>query len=137
MATTTPNIGLTLPEAAENVSRQVINGNWELIDTAMGQRKEIKSTYYTIRIPASSAITGRRISSIGIGNDKVVVATQFQVPHGNFEEMRSAPYQLVSSTIVDQTTGSTWVQVGVIRLDEAVTTAGEIEIGVYIYYYDV
>ena len=36
MATTTPNIGLTLPTGAENVSRQIINDNNTKIDTAIG-----------------------------------------------------------------------------------------------------
>lgn len=36
MASTTPNIGLTLPTGAEKVSRQIINGNNTLIDTAIG-----------------------------------------------------------------------------------------------------
>lgn len=55
MATTTPNIGLTLPVGTENVSRQVINGNWELIDAAFGARKEIKSGTVTIQIPQSTS----------------------------------------------------------------------------------
>ena len=36
MATTTPNIGLTLPDGTENINRSVINGNNTLIDTAVG-----------------------------------------------------------------------------------------------------
>ena len=36
MATTTPNIGLTLPIGTENVSRQIINTNNTKIDTAIG-----------------------------------------------------------------------------------------------------
>lgn len=36
MASTTPNIGLTLPTGAEKVSRQIINTNNTLIDTAIG-----------------------------------------------------------------------------------------------------
>ena len=36
MASTTPNIGLTLPTGAENVSRQIINDNNTKIDTAIG-----------------------------------------------------------------------------------------------------
>lgn len=36
MATTTPNIGLTLPIGTENVSRQIINDNNTKIDTAIG-----------------------------------------------------------------------------------------------------
>ncbi len=36
MASTTPNIGLTLPTGSENVSRQIINENNTKIDTAIG-----------------------------------------------------------------------------------------------------
>lgn len=36
MASTTPNIGLTLPTGAEKVSRQIINDNNTLIDGKMG-----------------------------------------------------------------------------------------------------
>lgn len=36
MASTTPNIGLTLPTGAEKVSRQIINDNNTKIDTAIG-----------------------------------------------------------------------------------------------------
>lgn len=36
MATQTPNLGLTLPIGTENVSRQVINDNNTIIDTAVG-----------------------------------------------------------------------------------------------------
>lgn len=36
MASTTPNIGLTLPTGAEKVSRQVINDNNTIIDGKMG-----------------------------------------------------------------------------------------------------
>jgi len=36
MASTTPNIGLTLPTGAEKVSRQVINANNTIIDSKIG-----------------------------------------------------------------------------------------------------
>lgn len=36
MATTTPNLGLTLPTGVENVSRQIINENMQAIDTQLG-----------------------------------------------------------------------------------------------------
>lgn len=36
MASTTPNIGLTLPTGAEKVSRQIINDNNTIIDGKMG-----------------------------------------------------------------------------------------------------
>lgn len=36
MATTTPNLGLVLPDGQENFSRQVINGNFSMIDGAVG-----------------------------------------------------------------------------------------------------
>ena len=40
MATQTTNIGLTLPIGSENVSLNVINGNMELIDEAVGELQE-------------------------------------------------------------------------------------------------
>ena len=36
MATTTPNLGLTLPTGAEKVSRQIINDNMKKIDNSFG-----------------------------------------------------------------------------------------------------
>lgn len=36
MATTTPNIGLTLPAGTEGWKRSVINGNFTILDTKMG-----------------------------------------------------------------------------------------------------
>lgn len=36
MATTTPNIGLTLPSGTEQITRQVLNDDFTLIDTAVG-----------------------------------------------------------------------------------------------------
>lgn len=36
MATTTPNIGLTLPSGTEGWKRSVINGNFMILDTKMG-----------------------------------------------------------------------------------------------------
>ena len=36
MATTTPNIGLTLPAGAEGWKRSVINGNFMILDTKIG-----------------------------------------------------------------------------------------------------
>lgn len=40
MASQTTNLGLTLPAGSENVSRNVINGNMELIDEAYGTMEE-------------------------------------------------------------------------------------------------
>lgn len=36
MSSTTPNIGLTLPEGHENVSRSILNSNFSMIDGAIG-----------------------------------------------------------------------------------------------------
>lgn len=55
MASTTPNIGLTLPTGAENVSRQIINDNNTKIDTAIGT--------------LNSNITNHDITLASISND--------------------------------------------------------------------
>lgn len=44
MATTTPNLGLTIPTGAEHVSRQIINENMQKIDTAVGDIQTITGT---------------------------------------------------------------------------------------------
>ena len=78
MATTTTNIGLTKPDGTENVSRQVINNNYDLIDAAVGNRKLIKSTEFTVSAPSSTAINGvaigERISYGRILATDVVIA---------------------------------------------------------------
>lgn len=47
MATTTPNIGLTLPDGTENINRSIINGNNTLIDTAVGALNSKITNNYT------------------------------------------------------------------------------------------
>ena len=49
MATTTPNLGLTLPAATDNVSRTTINTNFSLIDTAFGGGADITSQLSAVR----------------------------------------------------------------------------------------
>lgn len=78
MATTTPNIGLTLPVGTENVSRQVINGNWNLIDTEFGKRKEVKSGTVTISVPTSSSVGRVSHGTQSIGTNITVIGTQVE-----------------------------------------------------------
>lgn len=78
MATTTPNIGLTLPVGTENVSRQVINGNWNLIDTEFGKRKEVKSGTVTISVPTSSSLGWISHGTRSIGTNITVIGTQVE-----------------------------------------------------------
>ena len=47
MATQTTNLGLTLPEGTENVSRTVINTNNELIDAAFGGVRQLPAVTST------------------------------------------------------------------------------------------
>ena len=58
MSTVTPNLGLTLPTGTENVSRQMLNTNFSLIDTAFGDLQEVKlltaGTDYTYTVLDSS-----------------------------------------------------------------------------------
>ena len=51
MATTTPNLGLTLPTGAENVSRQIVNGNMQAIDNkcvSLTDYNSLKTDYMTL-----------------------------------------------------------------------------------------
>ena len=57
MASTTPNIGLTLPTGAEKVSRQIINDNNTKIDTAIGSLSEQMTNYVTTENQTMSNVT--------------------------------------------------------------------------------
>lgn len=51
MATTTPNLGLTIPTGAEHVSRQIINDNMQAIDNqcvSLTDYNERKTDYMTL-----------------------------------------------------------------------------------------
>ena len=52
MATQTTNIGLTKPDGTDNVSRQVINDNYDAIDTAINNRKIIQQKSFTAEPPS-------------------------------------------------------------------------------------
>lgn len=72
MATTTPNLGLTLPIGSEKVSRQILNGNFSLIDTAYGtlnskmaKRNVIIAT--SLEIQANSAKRTETSYNVGTG----------------------------------------------------------------------
>lgn len=61
MATVTDNIGLTLPEGSEYVSRQVINGNWQLIDNYM----DAPSHSTDLTVGTRTGTKGGRSCSVG------------------------------------------------------------------------
>lgn len=100
MATTTTNIGLTLPASNENVSRQVINGNWELIDTAIGNRKVITTETRTLEIPSVPIHTaiGKRLvrKSSEVDSAKHVIGYEvLPLTDSDMEAFRTAPYHVV------------------------------------------
>lgn len=82
MASTTPNIGLTLPTGTEKVSRQVINTNNTKIDTAIGTlnsnfmyiftRKY--RTYTNITIPSSEYIKVDSYSEMDVSTDLYLIS---------------------------------------------------------------
>jgi hypothetical protein len=65
MATQTTNIGLTKPAGTDNVSRQVINDNYDILDTEIGARQPIVRTSSTnIEPPTTEEINNATIGSI-------------------------------------------------------------------------
>lgn len=78
MATTTPNVGLTKPIGTENVSRQVINDNYDIIDSEFGKRKPIMYTDYWQEVDASGFHmemgTGEVVGVINITNSAIAAA---------------------------------------------------------------
>ena len=64
MATQTTNIGLTKPNGTENVSRQVINDNYDAIDTAINNRKIIQEKSFTVEAPS---VTGSSFDDVPPG----------------------------------------------------------------------
>lgn len=104
MATTTPNIGLTLPLGTENVSRQVINANWTLIDTEFGNRKVITTETRTLNIPsvpAHTAVGARIVRSISeISNSINVLGYEiFVSSDSDMTALINAPYTISVSVI--------------------------------------
>ena len=97
MASTTTNIGLTLPASNENVSRQVINGNWTLIDTEFGKRKEIKSASFNVSIPAvaQNASDGRVFrAETYIDETITVIGYNIVVAREDMDTVKNAPYTI-------------------------------------------
>ena len=78
MATTTPNVGLTKPIGTENVSRQVINDNYDIIDSEFGKRKPIMYTDYWQEVNASGFHmergSGEVVGDITINNSTIETA---------------------------------------------------------------
>lgn len=93
MATQTTNLGMTLPDGTENVSRAVLNGNFEIIDEAVGalpsgktfqeQIDDINDEIGNTSLPTTAqTLTGaiaEHETDLGGKADKVSVAT-----NGNF-----------------------------------------------------
>ena len=63
MATTTPNLGLTLPTGNEKVSRQILNGNMQLIDDNCITKYDSGSQYIR-KDGNNSFIEYRRIGNV-------------------------------------------------------------------------
>lgn len=78
MATQTTNIGLTKPAGTDNVSRQVINDNYDIIDEEFGKRKPILYTDYYQEVDASGfhmeRETGEVVGVIDITNSAIATA---------------------------------------------------------------
>lgn len=71
MASTTPNIGLTLPTGAEKVSRQVINTNNTIIDSKMGAVPDGKNLQGEIDA-LNSKMTTKTAVSVTAGTNVVI-----------------------------------------------------------------
>lgn len=123
MATTTPNIGLTLPLGTENVSRQVINANWTLIDTEFGNRKVITTETRTLNIPSVPAHTavGTRIVRAMSQIDSALSVLGYEIFVTNDTDMtalRNAPYHISVSVIHNSNRGADdhdWICLDVIQ----------------------
>lgn len=82
MATQTTNIGLTKPDGTDNVSRQVINDNYDAIDTAINNRKIIQQKSFTVEAPSvivssfSDAPPGTRFGHRNISYDDIVGSSE-------------------------------------------------------------
>jgi len=63
MATTTTNLGLTIPDAGENVSRSQINTNFQLIDNAFNGGTDISS--YVSATRAGDSIESAKVFKLG------------------------------------------------------------------------
>ena len=82
MATQTTNIGLTKPDGTDNVSRQVINDNYDAIDTAINNRKIIQEKSFTVEPPSVTGSsfddtpTGSRFGHRTIRYDDIVGSSE-------------------------------------------------------------
>lgn len=90
MATTTPNIGLSMPDSAEFASRQRYNANLEIIDTEFGKRKEIQSGTFTVSVPATADTTRGTVAHVSqsIGSGKTVLSTEIISPAGHIDDLK-------------------------------------------------
>lgn len=125
MATTTPNLGLTLPAGTERVSRTTVNANNTLIDAAIGEDRERLESLETdtaklMEIKAVGTIENAHGSShcVQIGNlvwcdIRYDYATNAQL----FTNMPKAKYLARNSVIANGDA----TRRGVIQIDEGAT----------------
>lgn len=92
MASTTPNIGLTLPTGAEKVSRQIINANNTIIDSKMGAVPSGKNLQGEI-----NALNSKIVTTI-ISSQTSIVALANTVESG---ETRKFYVDNASTTLTD------------------------------------
>lgn len=134
MATTTPNIGLTLPVGTENVSRQVINGNWSLIDTEFGKRKEIKRGTFTLNIPyKAKESTGptAHISQL-VGTGITILGTEIY-DSTNINSLKL--FTITTNTLFNPLSGEVWLIVNVNKASIASSTP-QMAVTMRYYYYE-
>ena len=93
MATQTTNIGLTKPAGTDNVSRQVINDNYDIIDTEFGKRKPIMYTDYWQEVDASGfhmdRQAGELVGDVTINNSTIATAQGITIDKILAVEMRT------------------------------------------------
>ena len=107
MSTTTPNIGLTIPTGTENVSRQIINGNNTLIDTAVGSINEQIGTWQVITETKTTGATGN-IALDAVANGKQFIISPHAVGNDAFLRLwRATSNGIWYLTAVNPNTGAT------------------------------
>ena len=125
MATTTPNLGLVLPDGTENVSRQVINNNNSIIDANVGDK--IIAPSVAFEIPQNTGDSATYTMS-GITANHILMSWNFSVSAEN-----SPPVDLQWETFegyftitnLDGTTDETIRPVFAIAMPRLATEQGE------------
>ena len=134
MATATPNIGLTLPVGTENVSRQLINGNWSLIDTEFGKRKEIKRGTFTLNIPSAAQAVMTTIAHISqnVGTNITIVGTEIY-NSGNISDLKH--FSIGTNVLFNSFSGEVWLVVDVRKASNTSATP-QMAVTMRYYYYE-